>query len=183
MPRLFTGLEIPQHVAQRLAFLRGGIGKARWIEPSDFHITLRFLGDVDIHTARDFARGLDDIAAETLTVTIDQLDVFGGNKPRSLFARVRPSQDLSELQSEHERLARIVGLGAEGRRFTPHVTLAWMRDVMPEAVADWLSTRAIGEPISFQAKRFVLYSSRASTGGGPYLVEAAYPLGFQHHAV
>jgi 2'-5' RNA ligase len=30
--------------------------------------------------------------------------------------------------------------------------------------------------MSFTARRFVLYSSRASTGGGPYLVEAAYPL-------
>ena len=59
----------------------------------------------------------------------------------------------------------------------PHVTLARLRAVAPAAVADYLGARADLTAPAFEANRFVLFSSRDSVGGGPYLVEAAYPLG------
>ena len=43
-------------------------------------------------------------------------------------------------------------------------------------MADYLATRAFLAPLSFRVTRFVLFSARASVGGGPYVVEAAYPL-------
>ena len=52
MPRLFTGLEIPSDVGQSLATLRGGLPGARWIDPENYHVTLRFIGDVDDTIAR-----------------------------------------------------------------------------------------------------------------------------------
>ncbi len=178
MPRLFTGLEIPADIARMLVLHRGGIMGARWIEPSDYHITLRFLGDVDRHVARDAAALLDDIRpAGPMTITLDGLASFGGDKPRAIFANVRPCQQLSQLQGDHERLMRQLGLAPESRKFTPHVTLARMKDVSPFEVAHFLSVHAIVHPVSFTARRFVLYSSRASTGGGPYVIEAAYPFG------
>ncbi|MFZ1069426.1 MAG: 2'-5' RNA ligase family protein, partial [Methyloceanibacter sp.] len=63
MPRLFSGIEIPGAVARRLTLVRAGLNGARWIDPENYHVTLRFLGDVDGTTARDFAHGLGDIAA------------------------------------------------------------------------------------------------------------------------
>ena len=47
MPRLFTALEIPPEIGQSLAMLRGGLPGARWVEPENYHLTLRFIGDVD----------------------------------------------------------------------------------------------------------------------------------------
>ena len=53
MPRLFTGLEIPSEIAAELASLRGGLSGARWIDVENYHMTLRFIGDIDSATARD----------------------------------------------------------------------------------------------------------------------------------
>ena len=47
MPRLFTGFELPAHIGQSLSTLRGGLPGARWIDPENYHVTLRFIGDVD----------------------------------------------------------------------------------------------------------------------------------------
>ena len=55
MPRLFTGLEIPRHVGKSLAIMRGGLPGARWIDPENYHLTLRFIGDIDDALARDIA--------------------------------------------------------------------------------------------------------------------------------
>jgi RNA 2',3'-cyclic 3'-phosphodiesterase len=65
---------------------------------------------------------------------------------------------------------------AEGRKYTPHVTLARLRDTSSRQVADYLSARALIGMLPFRVSRFVLFSSRSSVGGGPYVVEAAYPL-------
>ena len=176
MPRLFTGLEIPPEVGQSLATLRGGLPGARWIDPENYHVTLRFIGDVDDSIAREVASMLGRVRREAFELRVDDLKSFGGRKPRAIVAALGPAQALMELQAEHERLMQRVGLEPEGRKYTPHVTLARLRDTSSLQVADYLTSRGAYRSAPFEVSRFVLFSSRASTGGGPYVVEAAYPL-------
>lgn len=178
MPRLFTALEIPPDIADRLSSLRGGLSNARWITPENYHVTLRFIGDIDDRTADMVLDELDGIIRHlAFEVTLTGLDAFGGSRPRAVIARIEPSRPLVELAADHERAMQRIGLAAETRKFTPHVTLARLRGISPVAVAGYLASRgAAFSPMSFEARRFVLYSSRASTGGGPYIVEHAWPL-------
>jgi RNA 2',3'-cyclic 3'-phosphodiesterase len=176
MPRIFTGLELPSDVAQSLAMLRGGLPGARWIDPEDDHVTLRFIGDVDDTLAREVAFLLGKVSRPPLELRLNGLSSFGGRRPRAVIATLAQTPGLMELQAEHERLMQRVGLEPEGRKFTPHVTLARLRDSSSRQVADYLATRPFLEPLPFRVSRFVLFSSRASVGGGPYVVEAAYPL-------
>jgi 2'-5' RNA ligase len=176
MPRLFTALEIPPHVGQSLARLRGGLAGARWIDVENYHLTLRFLGDVDDRLAQDAAHALDSITRPPLTVTLEELTFFGGDKPRAIVVRARPDAALMEMQAEQERLLRRLGAAPEPRKFIPHMTLARLRGAAPTAVAAYLGARGYFPPLQFHATRFVLYSSRDSVGGGPYIVEAEYPL-------
>jgi RNA 2',3'-cyclic 3'-phosphodiesterase len=176
MPRLFTALEIPAEIAQSLAILRGGLPGARWVEPDNYHLTLRFIGNVDGALARDVASILTSVARSQFELQLDGLSSFGGRKPRAVVAAVRQSSALHDLQSEHERLMQRIGLPPEGRKYTPHVTLARLRDTSSRQVADYLAVRAPYRSIPFRASRFVLFSARASVGGGPYVVEAAYAL-------
>ncbi|POR42727.1 RNA 2',3'-cyclic phosphodiesterase [Methylobacterium sp. V23] len=179
MPRLFTGIEIPPDIAQALALKRGALRGSRWIEPSDYHITLRFLGDVEIEVAEALHERLIEARARTpFPVTLDGLASFGGDKPRAILATVIPAPELVDLQAEQERLARQAGAEPERRKFTPHVTLARLRrEARSEDVAAYLGERGLFEPLTFMAERVALFSARESKGGGPYVIEAAYPLG------
>ena len=176
MPRIFTGLEVPENVAQSLSILRGGLPGARWIDPENYHLTLRFIGDVDDQTALEVASLLGRVRRTPFELRFDALSSFGGRRPRAVIAALAQTPALMELQAEHERLMQRVGLEPEGRKYTPHVTLARLRDSSSRQVADYLATRAFLAPLPFKVSRFVLFSSRASTGGGPYVIEAAYPL-------
>jgi 2'-5' RNA ligase len=176
MPRLFTAIEIPANIAQSLASLRGGLHGARWIDAENYHITLRFVGDVDVAMAHDVALTLAAIRRPAFTVTLDTLDFFGGDKPRAIVVRARTEPAFIELQAEQERLLRRIGAQPESRKFAPHVTLARLRGAAPSSVAAYLGTRGYFPPLKFRAERFVLFSSRDSVGGGPYIVEAEYPL-------
>jgi RNA 2',3'-cyclic 3'-phosphodiesterase len=175
MPRLFTALEIPADVGQSLALLRGGLPGARWVDPDNYHLTLRFIGDVDDAMAREVAYLLGGVRRPGFDLQLDGLDSFGGNKPRAVVAAAQPVRPLIDLQADHERLMQRVGFEPE-RKYKPHVTLARLRDASSRQVADYLAIHQPFRSTPFPVSRFVLYSSRASVGGGPYVVEAEYPL-------
>ena len=181
MPRLFTALELPKNIRWTLSTLRGGLADARWVEPKDFHLTLRFAGDIDDVQADDFAVALSEIRHEPVPIELGGLDAFGGARPRALIIKVKASDGLMSLQDDHEKAARRAGLTPEPRKFTPHITLARMRSGSQKshapAVADWISMQALIPAQHFTAERFVVWSARESKGGGPYAEVAAYRLG------
>lgn len=176
MPRLFTALEIPRDAALSLSLLRGGLPGARWIDVENFHITLRFIGDVEGHVADEVAHALDRVRRPAFALGLSGTGSFGGRKPHSIFARVAASPDLVALQAEIERICQRLGLPADPRKFTPHVTLARLKTASDGDTARWLAMHGGFSAQPFPVTRFVLMSSRDSIGGGPYVVEAAYPL-------
>lgn len=177
MPRLFTALEIPHDAALSLSLLRGGLPGARWIDTENYHLTLRFYGNIEGHVADEIAGALDRVRRPSFQLQLSGIGVFGSKKPRTLWAGVAASPDLVALQAEIERISQRYGLSADPRKFSPHVTLARLRDVSAAEVAGWLSSRGNFSSSPFKVSRFVMMSSRNSLGGGPYLVEESWRLG------
>ena len=176
MPRLFTALEIPRDAALSLSLLRGGLPGGRWIDVENYHLTLRFIGDVEGHVADEIANALDRVRRRAFSLTLSGVGAFGSKKPHALWAGVMASPDLNALQAEIERICQRLGLPPDARKFMPHVTLARLRNVNPAEVAAYLSARGNFRAVPFRVPRFVLMSSKDSVGGGPYVVEEAWPL-------
>ncbi len=175
MPRLFTGIELPQEIVWRLSAMRAGLNGARWIDPENYHITMRFAGDIGDAEASSFADALSNIDFDSFNIELSGLGSFGGNKPRAIWAGLKPCAQLDLLQKAHERAARIAGLPPEKRNFVPHITIARLRNVSPFHVAEYLARYGGFLSSPFEVSRFVLFSSRPNQGGGPYLVEELYP--------
>jgi RNA 2',3'-cyclic 3'-phosphodiesterase len=174
MPRLFTGLEIPPDVALDLQIMQGGIPGARWMNPSNYHLTIRFIGDIEQGLAREIALQLDHITFRPFLLRLKGVGLFGGNKPHSLYAGVEENPELRRLHDVHERICQTLGLAAEHRKFLPHVTLARLKDADPRALQRWVEVHSLYATPTCEVNTFVLFSSRPLKGGGPYGVEAEY---------
>ena len=176
MPRLFTGLSLPATHRTALSLLQAGLPEARWIDPSDMHITLRFMGDVSPAMGNEIADALARQTWQTPTITLDRLDSFGKDKPRSLHVGIAKSDALLRLNRGHETLMQRLGLPPERRKFMPHITLARARGWSSYDVETWLATTTLPSLPPFKPESFALYSARESTGGGPYVIEERYDL-------
>ncbi len=176
MPRLFAAIEIPDELRPRLVALRSPLPGARWVEPDNLHLTLRFAGDIDNRVASEWADGLAGIDVDCFELRLAGLGAFGGNDPKTLWAGVDASPQIEALARACERAARAAGLPAEARKFKPHVTLARMRHAHAEQVAKFLERNGRFALEPFVVERFVLMSSRPNVGGGPYVVEETFPL-------
>src|SRR5580700_10851570 len=106
MLRLFVGIEFPPELKLRLSLLQSGIVGARWVDPGNFHLTLRFIGEIDEGTAAD----------------VDEA--------------------LLTLQGKIELALMRIGLPPEPRKFTPHVTLARLRDPRRLELQEFLAAHA-----------------------------------------
>ena len=157
MPRLFSAIEIPRSVAERLTLLRSGLTGARWIDPEKYHLTFRFIGVVDGATARDFESALGEIVAGPFELEVTGLGSFGGDKPRAIFAGIGRSQGLETLQRANERAAREAGLPPEGRNYKPHVTLARLKGARAELAQDYFQLRALDAQKQLLTETVVAY--------------------------
>ncbi len=174
--RLFAAIPVPEDIRARLRAVQRGVSGAAWRPPENFHVTLRFFGEV----TEDVAASLDDELARVRSGPFD-LAVrgagwFGAARPSALWVGVDLSDALATLAGHCERAARRVGLPADGRKFTPHVTLAYCHGTGVDDAARFAQRLARFEAEPFVVDRFHLYSSWMGKGPSRYVAEAEYPL-------
>lgn len=176
MPRLFTALELPDDVRDELVRLNLPLPGARWINPEDYHLTLRFAGEIDVAHAREFADNIAAIDVDVFELRLSGVGAFGGHDPSSIFAAVEPSPALEALARAHEKAARRAQLPPDTRAFKPHVTLARLKHTSAEDVARFLTWFGGYRSQPFFVSHVALMSSKPGTGGGPYGVVEIFPL-------
>jgi RNA 2',3'-cyclic 3'-phosphodiesterase len=176
MTRLFSAIRVPAPVEDWLSDLEQEMPGATWIDPDDYHLTVRFFGDVDRHVRADLVAGLEATFLPAFRIQIKGLAVFGGDRPRALVADIEPSAALTELHRAHERIAQSAGLEPEHRKFSPHITLARLNGTLPETVARFIQSLTPASLPSFAAEEVELMSARPGSGGGPYIMEEAFRL-------
>ncbi|OJX81785.1 RNA 2',3'-cyclic phosphodiesterase [Magnetospirillum sp. 64-120] len=175
MIRLFVGLALPAELAARLESLGGGVPGARWVAGRNLHLTLRFAGEVDEDVAEDLHHRLGGLRAPVFDIRLRGFGTFGGRKPRALWVGAEPNPALDALQSRIERLAQAAGLEPETRNFTPHVTLAWLKDAPADRIAAFMRHHS-PFAASFTVDHVCLYQSHLHAQGAEYQVLAEYAL-------
>ncbi len=176
MIRLFTAIEIPQAVRIRLSLLQGGVPGARWSPPENLHLTLRFIGEVDEATANDIDDVLSALHVPAFELTLKGAGEFGGRDPHALWVGVALNEPLMRLAAKIESGLQRMGLAAETRKFSPHVTLARLRDAPLMKVREFLAAHAAFDSGPFAVKSFTLFSSHGRSAGSLYRPERTYPL-------
>ncbi len=177
MKRLFVALDLPDACQQDLAGRCSGLPAARWVRDAQFHLTLRFIGEVEEPRADDIVDALGSVQVEPFQLALKGVGHFPPRgQPRVVWAGVEVGESLALLQGRIERRLRRLGLKPESRRFAPHVSLARLKGTPAELVAQWLLTHGGLRSDPFPVRRFLLYSSMLGRGGPQYSVEAAYPL-------
>lgn len=174
--RLFIAIPLPEEIAGRLVQLESEVPGVSWRLQEHFHLTLRFVGEINEALARDVDHELGEIVAAPFEIALSGAGSFGGREPSALWAGVDAPPDLARLASACERACRRAGLAPESRKFTPHVTLAYCHGASDMDVAQFLEDASAFRTDTFWVDHFCMYSSRSTRAGSCYVEEAVYPL-------
>lgn len=134
--RSFIAIELPQEVKDGLASLQTELKFAghtfiKWVAPESIHLTLKFLGNILATKVSDIVRTLERVAAEFLPfrLEVSGLGTFPSlRQPRVLWVGIGGQVDqLMTLQQLIDKALIPQGFSPEPRPFTPHLTLARLR--------------------------------------------------------
>ncbi len=179
--RLFLAIPVPPAITVRLSALETNVPGASWRRSEHYHLTLCFIGEVNEETARDIDLEVGRIVAAPFEISLSGAGSFGGRAPTALWAGVEGPPDLSRLASSCESAVRNAGLSPlsspnTGRKYKPHVTLAYLGGTLDYEVAKYLQDTADFRTEPFWVDHFCMYSSRSTKAGSHYVEEAVYPL-------
>ncbi len=176
--RLFTALDPPEPVRDQLEALQAPVElDARWTDPQQFHVTVRFIGDAPPDQATRFEEALAGIEAPTVECRPYGLDVLPSRRtPSVLVVGLERSDSLMALYEAVSGALHPEGLDPEDRRYRPHVTLARLNDVPPETAHDVLDTHDTDALNPFHVNTLHLYESTLTQDGAVHEARATYSL-------
>jgi RNA 2',3'-cyclic 3'-phosphodiesterase len=176
--RLFVALDLPWHLRERLSRLAGGIPGARWLPPENYHITLRFIGQVAAYQADEIDHTLAALKARGFALSMTGVGTFEkAGHPVALWVGVERNAQLELLQSKIETACQRAGLDRERRRFAPHVTLARLDNAAEAKLAAWVQSHNLFRSEPVPVEHFTLFSSLLSKEASVYTAEVEYALG------
>ena len=177
MKRLFIAIDLPEDLRERFGALCTGVPGARWVQPENFHLTLRFIGEADGGEQQDIVAALSQLRHAPFPLCLASVGHFGSaRRPRSIWVGVEKSPALNALRDKIESAVVRAGFESEGRKFTPHIALARLKESPGARLADWFAAHDAFKALPFTVERFVLYSSYLARNGAIHTAEEVFPL-------
>jgi RNA 2',3'-cyclic 3'-phosphodiesterase len=187
--RLFIALAVPPEVREEIGRAQGLLrrnappGAVRWTRPEQFHITLKFLGDVPAEQLDALKKSVAEICAvsRALRLSARGIGFFPSErKPRVIWAGTSDANgQLSELHWRLDEALRCLAPAERPEKFTGHITLGRFKPghhaAIPkllELAAD-LRARHFGD---WQALELEIVRSELTVVGAEHAAVAAFPL-------
>ena len=169
---------MPALVRERLKLLCCDLPGARWANPDQLHLTIRFIGEVEEPAFEEIREALDRVKMDPFDLEIRGVGHFPPRgQAKTLWAGTPRSEPLQLLHGLVDSALVRAGLAPEGRKFAPHITLGRLRGAPARAVASFLAQNALFREGPIRVDRFWLYSSQLSAKHAVHRPEAEYPLG------
>ncbi len=178
MIRAFAAIALPDQVTEQLEAVQQDMPVPRVIEPEMLHLTLVFLGALSEPDLEEVHLAFEGLSAPGFFLSLSGLGIFGGRRPRVIFAGVADCAPLRQLQGKVERAARNSGVDLPHRRFVPHVTLARINTGRFDhaRLERFVAGHADFASPTFEVTDFGLYASHRRAWGAEYEELARYPL-------
>jgi 2'-5' RNA ligase len=176
MLRLFVAIRPPIAIREHLLAAMGGVAGARWQSDEQLHLTLRFIGEVDRHSARDVDAALGAVHHPPFEIALAGIGAFDRRgEPVALWAGIVPHEPLRILQKKIDQAIVRAGIEPERRAFTPHITLARLPRGARSVKVLLETSGGLASP-PFAVEEFSLFESRLTPEGAVYTRLERYSL-------
>lgn len=177
MYRLFVAIELPEWVKAELSGLSFGLPNTNWVPDEQLHLTLRFIGEVDKVQFEEIAQALTEVQLDPFDLVLEGVGTFPPRgTPTVLWVGVEKSEPLLQLRRRVDSALNQAGVPPEGRKFSPHITLARLKDAPMSRLGPFLTGHALYKLEPFEIEEFHLFSSQLTSKGAIHTLEETYSL-------
>jgi 2'-5' RNA ligase len=182
--RLFIGIEVPEarkrSIEKAIQQLRLDLPNAKWVPRENWHVTLKFLGEVSEERVSEVSEivALATAKKSSLETHLTEIGSFPTKtRTRVLWVGlVDPEHAMAHLAARLEKKLGKAGFRQESRDLHPHLTLARFR--VPERIAEVIEKNGpyAFDKTPFDVEEVVLFRSHIGRGGARYEPLETWPL-------
>ncbi len=180
MLRLFVAVDLPAELREEIAGMMDRVHGARWANPKQLHITLRFLGDTAEAELPHLIERLSTVEQQAFQLRLCGVGVFPEPRegrrekpPRVLWLGIQPTEELATLK---HAVDAALSVAPEEAQFSPHLTLARFSTRPDRTLSEFLRTREGYTSAYWWVRDFHLYQSTLRREGALHARVASYPL-------
>lgn len=175
--RTFIAVELPPGIQNTLrqlqSNLRGLMPDVRWTKAENIHLTLKFLGDIQVSRIDAISESLRDIAHRfpPFTMNLAGVGAFpNSRKPRIIWAGIdQGAAELVDLAKQIDLSMKRIGFPREKRPFRPHLTIGRIRRLEhPVVMTESLERSIVGDLGGFPVHQIALIKSQLDPAGSIY---------------
>jgi len=171
--RLFIAFDVAEEAREHILKLQKQLKGAKLTLTKNFHLTLKFLGEVTPVDAEDVKKRLANVKFKPFTAKLDGTGIFPSDKMiRVVWAEITPHDIIRELQKQIDDALH--GMFPKEKQFTPHLTIARVKTVEDKEQFAALIKNLKVEPITFEVTEFKLIESQLTPEGPKYRDVAKY---------
>lgn len=177
MIRLFVAIDIPDDIRMLICGMGSSLPGARAVPTEQLHLTLKFIGDVENSMLSDINEALSTVLHAPFQMCLKKVGHFPPRgMPRVLWIGVEPTLEVTHLRNKVERALFQIGIPRENRKFSPHVTLARLKNSPLKRVTQFLAGNSLLMTPDFKVDTFQLYSSTLTPKGAIHTPLSSIPL-------
>lgn len=173
--RLFIAVDFPfflkKELSKRIHFLASELKSwpLRWVNDTNLHITLKFLGETPSDKISEITSCLGKIVFQPLKIEIRQGGYFldSHQRPKVLFFKIY-SKELGQLALSIQDKLIPLGFSSDGIGYSPHLTLARVKGTLPFHKLKNYIQMTEKDSFEFETDSFILYQSLLRKEGSIY---------------
>ncbi len=175
--RLFTAIDIPDRIKRDILCTDVRFAHLNWIRPEQFHLTIRFIGEIDDARLPEIRSALQGIHMPEFTLKFDGCGIFPSVRhPQVFWAGLQDSPELRSLKEQTDASLSTIVPVTEKRDFIPHLTLIRFKNRSSGDILKGLTEAFENMTIKpFTVSKFHLFSSRLATTGAIHEIVESYP--------
>lgn len=181
MMRLFVAIDLPEELKEELLNtqkrLSTNFAKIAWTYKKQFHLTLKFLGDVKVDKINDIIDRLSKIDFEKFNLGLEKVGFFPDLRKgdlRVIWVSISPEKKVIELQQKIDE--QLLDIFPSEQKFQSHITLGRVRAIKKKDEFINTAKKVEVKPVNFTVTSFKLYNSELKGGKRIYSILKEFDL-------
>jgi 2'-5' RNA ligase len=183
--RCFIALEFDENLIEKLSVIQGTLrsnfNKGNWVRKENYHLTVKFLGEIEQEQVNNIERLLENISLECYCPSLSLGNIGYFNKRENYYGVVWVGLEgevdkLKIIYNQMEEEMYKLGFEKEKRKFFPHITLGRRISITNMEFCDIININNKNFEYNFQLNKISLMKSEEIMGRRVYTSIKSYKL-------
>lgn len=158
--KYFIGLKIPQNIRKTISDAQYGLHNVSWADESNFHITIKYLGELSGERFHSIGKLLKSIHYKPFILILNRFGYFAKDDGSGvIWIGIKNSGRLSKIKKDIDFMLLNENIQFDLLEYIPHITIGSFVDLKQDTINKWTNNGVETKIAELEVRSFYLFES------------------------